>query len=110
MATVRLTWAAPTTRASGKPLNPADIAGFVVEQSVDGGAFTKLPDSPPATTQRDVANLGPGVWAFRVSCFDTKNRTGAPQTGTVTISDDTPPSAVLNLTVAIQVAVVTTGT
>ncbi len=109
MATVRLAWNIPSTRASGKPLNPAEISGFVVEQSVDGGAFTKLTDSSANTITRDIPNLAPGNWSFRVSCFDSKNRTGAPSVGSIAIPDDTPPSAVLNLTVSIATAIVTTG-
>lgn len=109
MATVRLNWTAPPTRASGKPLLPADIAGYVVEASQDGGAFVKLPDSPANAVSRDIANVGPGSWSFRVSCFDTKNKTGAPAVGSLSIPDDTPPSAVLNLTVGISASLVATA-
>jgi hypothetical protein len=107
MANVNLAWDAPATRASGKPLKAADIAGFTVEQSVDGGAFTKLVDSPANETRRLIANLEPGTWQFRVSCFDTKNHVGAAGTASIQIDDDTPPGAVLNLTVSIAASLAT---
>jgi hypothetical protein len=102
MATeVTLTWAPPATRESGKPLNPADIAGFVVESSHDGAAFTKLTDSPPDAVSRVLPGLDYGSWQFRVSCFDKKNHVGAAAVGSLVIDDNTPPSMVLNLTVSI---------
>lgn len=108
MATVRLNWQAPTTRASGRPLNPADIAGYIVEQSLDNAPFVRLTDSPAAATSRDVQNLGPGVFRFRVACFDTKNAEGAPVEGSIEIPDDSPPGLVLNLTLSIAASMVST--
>lgn len=101
MAIVRLTWQAPSTRESGRALNPADIALYTLEQSYDGGAFTKLTDSPAAATSRDVPNLAPGKYKFRLACLDTKNRSGKPFEGTIDVPDDTPPGMVLNLTLAV---------
>lgn len=110
MPTVRLNWAPPVTRASGKPLKPGDIAGFMIESSIDGAPFTKRPDAAAGATTADIAIAEPGAWRFRVSCFDTKNRTGAPAEGSIAVEDDTPPGVVLNLTVSIAASLATSAT
>jgi hypothetical protein len=107
MAIIHLNWQAPATRASGKPLKPGDIAGFTVEHSLDGAPFSKLPDAPANATSLDIPTNEPGAWRFRVACFDSKNRTGDFAVGGVTVEDNTPPGAVLNLMVSVSASLVT---
>lgn len=107
MSNITLIWDAPNTRTSGRALKPGDIAGYVVEQSHDGAAFVRLTDNAAALTQRELQNVGPGDWRFRVACFDSKNKTGEFAEGAVTVDDDSPPSIVLNLRVSVSASLAT---
>lgn len=97
MQTVKLNWNAPTTRASGKSLDAATIAGYALGMSADGGkTYVNLTDNPASVRERLFTELEPGVWFFRVACFDNKNR--ASKFAIVsTDTDDSAPGEVINL-------------
>lgn len=100
MPNVRVTWTLPTTRESGKPLNPADIRGVSLELSADGEAFSEFGEFPPTELSTIVQDLEPGLWVFRGKVIDTKGRPSTPVSRTIDIpvpEDTTPPSPLLTL-------------
>ena len=104
MANVRVTWTLPTTRESGKPLNPADIRGVSIELSADGEAFAEIGEFPPTELSTVVQDLEPGLWAFRGTVIDTKARPSAPVVNMIDIpvpEDTTAPSPLLTLDLGI---------
>jgi hypothetical protein len=107
MAHLKLNWAAPTTRTSGRPLRASDIAGFSLSRSHDGGEFERVPDFAADATEHTIENIEPGIWAFRLACFDTNNRSGAAAEGSIEVPDDSPPGVVLNLTLSIVSGIAT---
>lgn len=107
MAHLRITWAPPATRTSGRPLKHEDIAGFTLSHSHDGGEFERLPDLAATATEHVIENIEPGPWTFRLACFDTGNRTSAAAEGSIEIPDDSPPGVVLNLTLAVVASLAT---
>jgi hypothetical protein len=102
MANVRVAWTLPTTRQSGKPLSPADIAGVELAQSADGGAnFGVIDTLPPTTTSTLVNELEPGDWYFRGVVIDTAGRRSSPVVKSISIADTTPPGE-LSLTLTLE--------
>lgn len=94
MANVRVLWALPTTRESGKPLNPADIRHVRVEVSADGGAnYAPVGDFPPTVLDTTVTDLDFGTWTFRGLVVDTQGRVSPPLVATFVNEDTTGPSA-----------------
>jgi len=101
MANLRITWVLPTTRESGKPLAPADIAGVDVELSADGGeSFTSL--GVKAGTEFVITELEPGEWFVRGTVVDTKARRSAPLSGSAVIEDATAPSALVAIALTVE--------
>ena len=102
MATVKVRWSLPTTRESGLPLDPADIAGVELSLSADGGANFGLFDTyPPSVLEAQVTELEPGTWVFRGVVVDSDGRRSAPRTAVQVIEDATPPGALLTLELAL---------
>jgi hypothetical protein len=101
MANLRVTWVLPTTRESGKPLAPADIAGVDLELSADGGVnYASLGVKPG--TEFVITELEPGEWFVRGKVVDTKGRVSAPLTGSAVIEDATAPGALVALALTVE--------
>lgn len=93
MANVRVQWALPTTRESGKPLNPADIEAVSIEISADGGAnYAPVGDFAPNVLETTVADVDFGEFFFRGTVRDTKGRVSNPVVASIVNEDSTPPS------------------
>lgn len=94
MANLTVTWVLPTTRESGKPLAPADIAGVEIELSADAGqTWGTVGTYPPATLSTVIQDVDFGEWHVRGTVVDTKDRRSQPTLGTIVNEDTTPPSA-----------------
>ena len=93
----------PTTRQSGLPLDPADIAGVEVSLSADGGAnFAVLDTVAPPATSLEQTELEPGDYMFRLIVIDTNGRRGNPVDEPFAIPDDTAPGEVTNVQVQVS--------
>ena len=95
MANVRLQWVLPTTKfPSGKPLAVADVAGFEVAISADGGASYAVTDVfPPTVLETVFTDLEPGQWNFRGVTVDKAGRRGVDAFTMVEIVDLSGPGA-----------------
>jgi hypothetical protein len=86
-----LNWTLPTTRTSGRPITPAELAGTEVGVSSDGGASYELLNGgapfPPAVLQTVVPELEPGQWFFSAQWVSQDGGRSTRITATVTIED-----------------------
>ena len=95
---VTLSWALPTTRASGKPLLVQDIQHVVVEVSGDEGqTWALIGTFPPDVLSTVVTDLDYGIWTFRGVVVDTRGRSSDPLLAILENADTSPPSALLSL-------------
>jgi hypothetical protein len=102
MANLNISWALPTTRESGKPLNPSDILHVRIEISADGGAnYGLVGDFPPDVLNTVVQDVDFGEWTVRGLVADTKGRVSNPVVAQVVNEDTTPPS---ELTLVLELA------
>jgi hypothetical protein len=101
MADVNVNWVLPTTRTSGKPLNPADIAAMELALSIDGTNFTPFDSYTRDILSTVVTELEPGDWYFRGVVVDTLNRRSLPRVSSINIPDLTPPGALLALNLSL---------
>lgn len=102
MANVKVVWALPTTRESGKPLDPADIAEVEIEMSADLGAnFTSIGTFLPNILETVVTELEPGEWRFRGFVWDTQGRNSKYTNASVVIPDNTNPGVLQSLTLSL---------
>lgn len=93
MANVRVQWVLPTTRESGKPLNPADIKHVVIEVSADGGAnYAPVGEFAPNELETTIQDVDFGEWFFRGTVVDTKDRASNPVVASILNEDTTAPS------------------
>jgi hypothetical protein len=98
MQTVNVSWVLPTTRESGRPIDPAAIAFVRLEISADGGAnYGTVGDFPPDVLATDVPDLEPGTWVFRGTVADTAGKASKPITASVTLADVSAPGALVSL-------------
>ena len=97
MANVNVNWVLPTTRTSGKPLNPADIAAMHLSISIDGVNFSPFNSFAPDVLSTEVTELEPGEWFFSGVVEDTQQRVSIPRVTSIVIPDTTPPSGLLSL-------------
>lgn len=94
MANVKVLWALPTTRESGKPLAPSDIKHVRIEVSANGGqTYALIGDFPPSVLEADVQDLDFGTWTFRGLVVDKEGRVSPPLVATFVNEDTTGPSA-----------------
>lgn len=91
MANVRVQWALPTTRESGKPLNPADIEAVSIEISADGTNYAPVGDFAPNTLETVVSDVDFGEFFFRGTVRDTNGRVSNPVVASIVNEDTTPP-------------------
>lgn len=102
MANLRVRWVLPTTRDSGKPLNPADIANVKLEISADLGVnYVVLGTFPPNVLETLVQDIDYGDWYVRGTVEDTAGRVSDPAVASVLNPDTTPPGA-LALTLSLE--------
>ena len=102
MANVKLSWGLPTVRGSGKPQDPALIAGVEIAISGDGGAnFTVTDVFPKEVLETVFTDLEAGDWQFRGVAIDTAGRRGPASVASVSVADLSPPGA-LSAFVAVE--------
>jgi len=98
---VNVSWVYPTTRESGLPLDPADIAGMTLEMSVDGSTWGLYNTFAANVVSTVVPELEIGEHFFRGTVLDTEGRSSAPLVGSVIVPDETPPGPLANLEVTL---------
>jgi hypothetical protein len=98
---VTVAWVYPTTRESGKPLNPADIAGMELSLSVDGATWSVYNTFANNVVSTTVPELEAGEWFFRGVVKDIQGRSSSPLVKSIVIPDETPPAALANLTLTL---------
>lgn len=91
---IKCTWTPPATRESGRPIDPADIAGYSLVMRVEGAPeFTEIA-TPAATVREYVLDVtDPGLYEFQLFVIDTDGRKSKPSAGAVMIPDSTAPGA-----------------
>jgi hypothetical protein len=91
-----LNWTLPTTRTSGRPITPAELAGTEVGVSSDGGQNYELLNGgapfPPNVLQTVVSELEPGEWFFKAEWLAVNGGRSGRLTATVTVEDTSPPN------------------
>ena len=98
-----ISWNLPTTRESGLPLDPLDIAGVEVWLSADlGDNFTVLSTVPTADTELGVPDLEPGDWIARLVVIDTADRRSDNVDAPFNVPDNSPPGAVTNVQISLS--------
>jgi hypothetical protein len=105
--TATLSWKAPTTNADGSSLT--DLAGFKIYYAVDGGPVTVQPVASPTAVQYTFPTLGPGLWAFDMTAYNSKG-TESVHTASVTKAIAAPPPPPPSAPVALQVGATTVYT
>lgn len=98
---VNVSWAYPTTRESGLPLDPADLAGMTLELSVDNATWSLYNTFAANVANTVVPELSPGEWFFRGTVLDTDGRSSSPLVASVVVPDETPPGPLANLNVTL---------
>ena len=98
---VNVSWAYPTTRQSGLPLDPADLAGMTLELSVDNATWSLYNTFAANVVSTVVPELEPGEWFFRGTVLDTDGRSSSPLVASVVVPDETPPGPLANLDVTL---------
>ncbi len=98
---VNVSWVLPTTRASGKPLNPADVAGMELSLSVDNTNWAVFDTFPKETLSTTVTELEAGEWFFRGIVRDVQGRSSVPLVRSIVIPDETPPGPLANLVLSL---------
>lgn len=98
---VNVNWVYPTTRESGKPLNPADIAAVELELSVDNVLWTPYDTFPSPVLSTVIPELDIGTWYVRGVVVDTAGKRSKPLVGSVTVPDETAPGSLANLTLTL---------
>lgn len=94
---VNVSWTYPTTRESGLPLDPADLAGMTLELSVDNATWSLYNTFAANVSSTVVPELSPGEWFFRGTVQDSQGRDSAPIVRSIVVPDETPPGPLANL-------------
>lgn len=97
---VNVNWEYPTTRESGKPLDPADIAGLELSISVDNATWSVFDNFVHPVTGTQVTELEIGEWFFKGVVKDIQGRASKPSFASVVVPDETAPGTA-NLTVTL---------
>lgn len=96
---VNVSWVLPTTRESGKPLDPAQIASVELSLSVDGVNFTPYDTFLPAVLATVIPELEVGSWTVQGVVVDTAGKRSKPVVKSIVVPDESAPGA-LELTLA----------
>ena len=92
----------PTTRVSGLPLDPADIAKVELSMSADSGnTFSFVDNIIPPDLDYQLNDLPPGTYIFRGTVEDTQERRSTDLDETATIEDESDPSPLASMTVTV---------
>lgn len=97
--TVNVSWVLPTTRESGKPLDPAQIALVELELSADNVNFAQYNAFPPNVLSTAIPELEIGEWFVRGVVVDTNGKRSKPVVKSIVVPDDSAPG-ILELTLA----------
>jgi len=98
---LNVSWVLPTVRESGKPLNPADIAGVELSISADNTNWSVYNTFAPTVLTTVIPELESGAWWVRGVVKDTAGRVSKPVVSTITLPDTTAPGALASLTLAL---------
>lgn len=98
---VNVSWEYPTTRESGLPIDPADIAGMTLEMSVDNATWSLYNTFAANVVSTVVPDLEPGEWWFRGTVQDVQGRDSAPLVRSIVVPDETPPGPLANLSLTL---------
>jgi hypothetical protein len=103
MANLKIQWALPTTRESGKPLAIDAIQHVEISLSADGGANYGVIDLlPPSMLETIVQDVEPGTWFAQGVVVDTAGRRSAPVTASAIVEDNSPPGALTALVLSVE--------
>jgi len=102
MPDVKVNWVLPTTRTSEKPLSVGEIDYVEILISSDGGAsFGSYGQYEANVLETVVTDLEPGEWFFAGVVVDINGKASKQTKANITIPDDTPPNALLSLTLTL---------
>jgi len=96
---VNVSWVLPTTRKSGKPLNPADVAAVELSLSADNVNWSAYDSFPKEVLATVIPELDIGEWFVQGVVVDTAGKKSDPVVQSIVVPDETPPGA-LELTLA----------
>lgn len=96
---VNVSWVLPTTRESGKPLNPADIAGVELSLSADNVNWSAYNTFPKEVLSTVIPELEIGEWFVQGVVLDTAGKRSKPVVASITVPDESAPGA-LQLTLS----------
>jgi hypothetical protein len=88
---INVSWSLPTTRESGKPLNPADIAEVTLDISVDNVNWSFYNTFGPSVLSTVLPEMDYGEWFVRGIVKDTGGRASQPVVKSVVVPDTTAP-------------------
>ena len=98
---VNVSWILPTVRESGKPLDPAQIAGVELSLSVDNVNWSVYNTFPKETLATVIPELEIGTWYVKGVVKDTAGKVSKPVVQSVVVPDDTAPGALASLTLSL---------
>jgi hypothetical protein len=94
---VNVSWVLPTTRESGKPLNPADIAGVQLSISADNANWTVYDTFTPDVLTTVIPELDLGEWFVAGVVKDTAGRSSKAVVSSIVVPDETAPGNLASL-------------
>lgn len=96
---VTVSWVLPTTRESGKPLDPAQIAAVELSLSVDGVNFTAYDSFAKEVLSTVIPEMDIGEWFVQGVVLDTAGKRSKPVVKSIVVPDETAPGT-LQLTLS----------
>lgn len=99
MANILTKYKLPTTRANGRALAVDEISGVEISLSTDGATYSPINTVAPPTQELLITELEPGTWYLRYVVIDKRGNRGVPHSQSVVIEDNSPPSAVTEVTI-----------
>jgi hypothetical protein len=94
---VNVSWVLPTTRVSGRPLDPADIADVQLSLSADGVNWSPYDAFLPDVLSTVIPELEVGEWFVQGVVRDTNNRVSSPVVASVVVPDESAPGNLVSL-------------
>lgn len=96
---VNVSWVLPTTRDSGKPLDPAQIASVELSLSADNVNWSAYDTFAPAVLATVIPELDIGEWFVQGVVVDSAGKRSKPKVASIVVPDDSAPGA-LELTLS----------
>jgi hypothetical protein len=90
---VDVSWGLPTTRKSGRPLDPADVAAVELSLSSDNVNWSAYDSFPKEVLATVIPELDIGEWFVQGVVLDTNGKRSAPSVKSIVVPDDSEPSA-----------------